>query len=159
MIGALRTWLLSIIAAGLVLAILYALVPKGRLRPIVRTTGGVALMLVILRPVLGFDFTDLAVSYGDYAQEIQALTETYRAADAAELAAIIEQRTAAYISDKGAALGVTCHAQVETELRSGVPYPCAVTLDVERNETLAACIAADLGIGKEAQVWQAAGER
>lgn len=37
MIGALRTWLLSIIAAGLVLAILYALVPKGRLRPIVRT--------------------------------------------------------------------------------------------------------------------------
>ena len=159
MIGALRTWLLSIIAAGLVLAILYALVPKGRLRPIVRTTGGVALMLVILQPVLGFDFRDFAVSYQDYAQEIQALTEEYREADAAELAAIIEQRTAAYISDKGAALGVDCHAVVETELRSGVPYPCAVTLDVERNETLAACIAADLGIGKEAQVWQAAGER
>ena len=159
MIGALRTWLLSIIAAGLVLAILYALVPKGRLRPIVRTTGGVALMLVILQPVLGFDFRDFAVSYQDYAQEIQALTEEYREADAAELAAIIEQRTAAYISDKGAALGVNCHAVVETELRSGVPYPCAVTLDVERNEALAACIAADLGIGKEAQVWQAAGER
>ena len=32
MIGALRTWLLSIIAAGLVLSILYALLPKGRLR-------------------------------------------------------------------------------------------------------------------------------
>lgn len=154
MIGALRTWLLSIIAAGLVLAILYALVPKGRLRPIVRTTGGVALMLVILWPVLGFDFPDLAASYDDYAQEIQALTETYRAADAAELAAIIEQRTAAYISDKGAALGVTCHAKVETELCSGVPYPCAVTLDVERDEALAACIAADLGIGEERQTWR-----
>ena len=137
MIGALRTWLLSIIAAGLVLSILYALLPKGRLRPIVRTAGGVVLMLVILRP----------------------LTEQYRGADTAELAAIIERETAAYISDKGAALGVNCHAVVETELRSGVPYPCAVTLDVERNETLAACIAADLGIGKEAQVWQAAGER
>ena len=155
MIGALRTWLLSIIAAGLVLAILYALVPKGRLRPIVRTTGGVALMLVILQPVLGFDFRDFAASYDDYAQEIQALTEEYRAADAAELAAIIEQRTAAYISDKGAALGVICHAEVETELRSGVPYPCAVTLDVERDEALAACIPADLGIGEERQTWQA----
>ena len=75
-------------------------------------------------------------------------------ADAAELAAIIEQRTAAYISDKGAALGVTCHAEVETELRSGVPYPCAVTLDVERDEALAACIAADLGISEEKQTWQ-----
>ena len=154
MIGALRTWLLSIIAAGLVLAILYALVPKGRLRPIVRTTGGVALMLVILRPVLGFDFTDLAASYGDYAQEIQALTETYRAADAAELAAIIEQRTAAYISDKGAALGVASDAPGETERRSGGPYPCAVALGVERDEALAACIAADLGIGEERQTWR-----
>lgn len=59
MIGALRTWLLSIIAAGLVLAILYALVPKGRLRPIVRTTGGVALMLVILRPYWGLTLRTL----------------------------------------------------------------------------------------------------
>ena len=42
-----------------------------------------------------------------------------------------------------------------TELRSGVPYPCAVTLDVERDEALAACIAADLGIGEERQTWQA----
>ncbi len=33
MIGALRTWLLSIIAAGLVLSILYALLPKGRSGP------------------------------------------------------------------------------------------------------------------------------
>ena len=160
MIGALRTWLLSIIAAGLVLSILYALLPKGRLRPIVRTAGGVVLMLVILRPLTELDLEGFAVSYDDYAREIRELTEQYRAADTAELAAIIERETAAYISDKGAALGVNCHAVVETELRSGVPYPCAVTLDVERNETLgAACIAADLGIGKEAQVWQAAGER
>ena len=148
MIGALRTWLLSIIAAGLVLSILYALLPKGRLRPIVRTAGGVVLMLVILRPLTELDLEGFAVSYDDYAREIRELTEQYRAADTAELAAIIERETAAYISDKGAALGVNCHAVVETELRSGVPYPCAVTLDVERNETLAACIAADLGIGK-----------
>ena len=154
MIEALRTWLLSVIAAGLVLAILYALLPKSRLRPIVRTTGGIALMLVILQPLLQFDFRDFAVSYDDYANRIQELTEEYRTADTAELAAIIERETAAYISDKGTALGVPCHAMVETELRSGVPYPCAVTLDVERNEALAACIAADLGIGEASQFWQ-----
>lgn len=154
MIEALRTWLLSVIAAGLVLAILYALLPRGRLRPIVRTTGGIALMLVILQPLLQFDFRDFAVSYDDYARQIQELTEEYRAADTAELATIIERETAAYISDKGAALGVSCHAAVETELRSGVPYPCAVTLDVERNEALSACIAADLGIGEASQFWQ-----
>ena len=153
MIGALRTWLLSIIAAGLVLAILYALVPKGRLRPIVRTTGGVALMLVILRPVLGFDFTDLAASYGDYAQEIQALTETYRAADAAELAAIIEQRTAAYISEKAAQLGLSCRPRVETAWRDGVPYPSGVTLDIAENQALAEVLTDELGIPPSQQHW------
>ena len=99
------------------------------------------------------------IAGGYYAGFYLPVQRRIEAADTAELAAIIERETAAYISDKGAALGVNCHAVVETELRSGVPYPCAVTLDVERNETLAACIAADLGIGKEAQVWQAAGER
>ena len=49
---------------------------------------------------------------------------------------------------------MNCHAVVETELRSGVPYPCAVTLDMERDEALAACIAADLGISEEKQTWQ-----
>ena len=81
MIGALRTWLLSIIAAGLVLSILYALLPKGRLRPIVRTAGGVVLMLVILRPLTELDLEGFAVSYDDYAREIRELTEQYRAAD------------------------------------------------------------------------------
>lgn len=86
MIGALRTWLLSIIAAGLVLSILYALLPKGRLRPIVRTAGGVVLMLVILRPLTELDLEGFAVSYDDYAREIRELTEQYRAADTAALA-------------------------------------------------------------------------
>lgn len=159
MMETLRTWLLSVIAAGLALSILYALLPKGRLRPLVRTTGGVVLMLVILQPLMELELHDLAGDYEDYAAEIEALTEDYRASDTAELAAIIEERTAAYISDKGAALWVLCHAEVETELRDGVPYPCAVTLDVERDGALAACIAADLGIGEERQSWQPSRER
>ena len=153
----------KIAAIGIAIAVLnQVLVKAGREEQAMLTTLAgviVVLMLVILRPLTELDLEGFAVSYDDYAREIRELTEQYRAADTAELAAIIERETAAYISDKGAALGVNCHAVVETELRSGVPYPCAVTLDVERNETLAACIAADLGIGKEAQVWQAAGER
>ena len=94
------------------------------------------------------------IAGGYYAGFYLPVQRRIEAADTAELAAIIERETAAYISDKGAALGVTCHAEVETELRSGVPYPCAVTLDVERDEALAACIAADLGISEEKQTWQ-----
>ena len=74
----LRSWLTGIIAAGIVLSVLYALLPKGRWRPIARAAGGVALLLVILRPVVDMDMGAFALSYDDYEREIQALTEEYR---------------------------------------------------------------------------------
>lgn len=140
MIGALRTWLLSIIAAGLVLAILYALVPKGRLRPIVRTTGGVALMLVILQPVLGFDFRDFAVSYQDYAQEIQALTEEYREADAEVTAAGDDYFATARLSRKQArdtAISMLQEAQVDENAAEDVLNEASQTLQVLAAYTVA----------------------
>ena len=65
----------------------------------------------------------------------------------------IEEKTAAYIASKGAELGLDCTAQVETEVRDGVPYPSSVTLDVSRDPALAAWMAAELDIGESGQHW------
>ena len=46
----LRTWLLGIIAAGMIVGILYALLPRGRMKAVAHTVGGMALLLVIVRP-------------------------------------------------------------------------------------------------------------
>ena len=154
MMDGIRQWLLGILAAAMGLSLLYALLPKGAVRAAAKATGGLILLLAVLGPAAGLDLSDLAVRYEDLSRDMEQQAETYRREGQAQLELGIRQRTAAYISDKGAALGVTCHAQVETELRSGVPYPCAVTLDVERDEALAACIAADLGIGEERQTWR-----
>ena len=71
----LRTWLLGIIAAGMVIGVLYALLPKGRMKPIVHAAGGAALLLVIVQPVLELDFMEFAGKYEDYEREIEELTE------------------------------------------------------------------------------------
>lgn len=117
----LRTWLLGVIAAGMIVGILYALLPRGRMKAVAHTVGGMALLLVIVRPLLGLDLTELALRYEDYRQQIQALTEEYRRSGDAEFAALIADKTAAYIASKGDDLGVTCTPQVETEERDGVP--------------------------------------
>ena len=159
MMHAIQEWLAAVVVVAMLLSVVQVLIPEGPIRKIASFTGGLILMVTLLRPVLGMDLSRLELRLHTYEAAIQDRQQELEENGKTELAKLIEERTAAYISDKGAALGVNCHAVVETELRSGVPYPCAVTLDVERNETLAACIAADLGIGKEAQVWQAAGER
>ena len=88
----LRTWLLGIIAAGMIVGILYALLPRGRMKAVAHTVGGMALLLVIVRPLLGLDLTELAFRYEDYRQQIQALTEEYRRSGDAEFAALIADR-------------------------------------------------------------------
>ena len=43
----LRTWLLGVIAAGMIVGILYALLPRGRMKAVAHTVGGMALLLVM----------------------------------------------------------------------------------------------------------------
>lgn len=150
----LRIWLMGIIAAGMVLAVLYALLPEGRWRPAARAAGGIALLLVILRPVTEMDMGVFALSYDDYERQIQSLTEEYRQAASRELTALIEEKTAAYIASKGTELGLDCTAQVKTAVREGVPYPAEVTLDIERDAALAAWMSEELNIGEDGQHWR-----
>ena len=157
MIGeALRGWLLGITAAGMLVGILYALLPKGRMKPIAHTVGGVVLLLVIVKPVIGLDPERLTLRYQAYQQQIQALTEEYRQAGTEELSALIADKTAAYIASKGEDMGLTCTPQVETEQRSGVPCPSAVSLDISRDEALAAWIRTELDIDDAHQYWREA---
>ena len=86
---ALRTWLLGIIAAGMLVGVLYALLPKGRMKPIAHAAGGLALLLAILQPLLSLVPERLTLRYQGYARQIEELTEEYRQADSAELAARI----------------------------------------------------------------------
>ncbi len=152
---ALRSWLAGMIAAALVLTVVYALLPKGRWQTVARGAGGMVLLLVLLRPVMGWDAETFALSYGDCELEIESLTQSYQQSAQRETAALIEEKTAAYIASKGAALGLYCTAHVETEVRDGVPYPVRVTLDIERDAALAAWLSSELGIGEDGQTWAA----
>lgn len=151
---ALRGWLLGIIAAGMVLAVLYALLPRGRIQTVAAAAGGTILLLVIVRPVLRIDPEAIFDDYDDCRLEIEALAESYRQANEDELTAIIEGKTAAYIANRYSASGTACTVRVTTELRDGIPYPDTVTLDIPRDEALSAWISTELGIDSAHQYWR-----
>lgn len=149
-----RSWLLGVMAAALILAMLYALVPKGAIRTIAQFTGGLVLVLVILQPLLQLDPGGWKLQYREYEAQIDEQIDAYRKDHQEELRTIIEKETAAYISDKGLTLGVECHPVVTTQLREGIPYPAEVTLDTAWNEALSRYIAQELDIPAENQHWQ-----
>ena len=149
-----RTWLFGIMAASMALSILYALVPKGALLTIAKCTGGLVMLLVVVRPMLELAPGELHLQYEEWERTIQQQTETYTAANQQEMETLIQEETAAYISEKAAQLGVVCHPEVNCQVRDGVPFPVEVTLDIPKNTALSQIIRTDLGIDEMHQRWQ-----
>ena len=151
----LRTWVLGVTAASLVIAVAEAVMPRGTVKKVGKLTGGLILVLVLLRPLGGLDYQDLydrvtSLPAGSLTQETLE-EETNRFLEQG-----IEEELAAYIAEKGNALGCSCTAQVDcVQDPSGVPIPVWVTVTgtftPAQKETLQTLIAQDLGVGPEAQ--------
>ena len=154
MIQMLKEWLFGLVAAAMLLAMLNALLPKRVFYAIGKVTGGLILMLVLLRPILGLRWDDLSGKYRDYELQIELQTEAYTQENYQQMADIIEQRLNAYIWETAAQMGLDCEAEVETQLRDGVPYPVSVTLYSDYHEGLSDRIFRELGIAPEQQHWE-----
>lgn len=96
----LKTWLFGVIAAAMALSILYALVPKGALLTVAKCTGGLIMLLVVVRPLLALDPAALHIRYEEWDRLIGQQTEAYTAENQQKMEAIIQKETAAYISEK-----------------------------------------------------------
>lgn len=154
MIGAVREWLTSIVVVTLLLSVAQTLIPEGTVRKAASFTGGLILLAALLQPVLQTDLAGLRLDFGDYERAIGQRREELDSAGKEALEELIETQTAAYISDKADALGLSVEARVETETGDdGVPVPASVRLKGPRSEELAAYIEEDLGIPWERQVW------
>ena len=94
------------------------------------------------------------MQYEEWERTIQQQTETYTAANQQEMETLIQEETAAYISEKAAQLGVVCHPEVTCQVRDGVPFPVEVTLDIPKNTALSQIIRTDLGIDEMHQRWR-----
>ena len=68
--GALREWLTSLVAVSMLLSVARTLVPEGSIRKVSSFTGGLILLVVLLRPLLGADLSRLDLHLEDYERAI-----------------------------------------------------------------------------------------
>ena len=154
MIEEIQSWLLGVTAASVCLAAFYTVLPKGAIRSIGRVSGGIVLMLVILQPLADWKSAPLRQRYNDYQQELDRQIALYREDYRQELERRIAEETGAYISDKAAQMGLTCHATVITRQEGDVPVPSEVKLDIPLNTALSQWITQELMIGEAKQHWE-----
>ncbi|MEG0780480.1 MAG: stage III sporulation protein AF [Oscillospiraceae bacterium] len=154
MMAAVRAWLTGVIAASLLVAVAESLIPEGAIRKIARFTGGLILLLTLLQPVLQAD-VELLLPEGAVSAALADRQAELTAENQAALTAGIEERTAAYIWDKAAALGIDCTVCVTAEPGAdGVPLPFQAALDCPWSAELAQYMETELGILPENQSWK-----
>ena len=152
MMDALREWLTALIVTTMLLTLVQSLVPEGSIRRAASFTGGVILLAVLLQPFAQWEMEDWHLS--DYEQETMEQQEQLEAQGREAMASRIAELTAAYISDKAAALELSGDVFVQTRTgKEGIPLPWSVELQCPYSAELAEWMERELDIPAERQVW------
>lgn len=158
MMGAVRSWLLAVIAAALLCAVADALMPPGAVKRVGRLVCGLVLIGAILSPLAALDLEGSQRWLEGYLVSVRTRETELEETVNDQIKVIIEQKYAAYIVDKAAQLGLTCRARVECGLsEDGLYLPVrtevtgSMTADVQGR--LIRIILSDLGVPAESQIY------
>ena len=75
MMEAVRAWLTSVVLVSVLLSAAQSLIPPGTVRKAAGFTGGLILLLVLLRPVLGADLEHLELDFDRYQAAVEERQE------------------------------------------------------------------------------------
>ena len=155
MIELLNRWIIGAAVVSLAVAVAETLVAQEGIRQVLRLAGGILLVVALLNPVLGLGETEMGDLLEDGRQSVQELEEAYGAMRQEQLAAVIAEETAAYISDKAEEMGLSCEVEVEVEEgEDGLALPSVVRVEAPYQEELSRWLESQLDIPAEQQIWQ-----
>jgi hypothetical protein len=142
----------------MVSAVTLTLTPESRTKRVVSVVCGFVVLLALIKPVRGFDYSVFSRSLARLCAEAEEFTAPALTANENLTRRIIEEKYAAYILDKARALGMTDIAVAVTAERGadGYWYPGHVSVaasDESRRDALMYEIEAGLGVPPEQQSW------
>ena len=160
MMGFVRSWLLGVTAAALVLALAETLAPEGAVKKVCRLAGGLALLLAAAGPVAGVLNGDpLTQAVDGWRSRTQSVEQELEERNEQLYLAIIEEETAAYVMDKAREFGFECDVEVTFGYdEKAVPCPWEVAArgewTPERRARLGRLLEEELGVPAQRQHYE-----
>lgn len=152
-----RSYILTITAAGILCAIVKNISSGkagGRMMSLVC---GVFLILAAISPVYSVDISGWNGDFDDFRNQAREMQTETSERIRAQMDEVIRERTAAYILDKGAALGAALDVEVILDSENGYSVPKSVRISGDYSPYIKArlglVLEQDLGIPPERQEW------
>ena len=152
-----REYLLSLIAAALLISIVYAITDKKSSSfPIIKLICGLFITITALSPLTNINIPDISSYIGDTKFDANQLVDMGENATYESMAAIITENLESYIL--GVAEDMGTEIQVKIILDEEIPpSPCAVELSGNvspySKQRLREIIKTQLGISEDNQIW------
>ena len=151
-----KSWLLGVTCAAMVLALAESLAPEGGVKRVCRLAGGLVLLLAAISPVVKLDVADISRITEDYRTAAEEYSQALEETNEFLYESIIAENASAYILDKAGALGMNCTVSVNiAHDQVGTPYPDSVTVcgvwTREQRDELSRILENELGIPAQRQ--------
>lgn len=152
---ALRTYILSVIATGILCAVIGSLGGKGSHGSILKLMCGIVLTAVILRPILSLPPVDLSRYLHLLDTDAAAAVDAGLLKSKAAARDRISQELEAYILDKAGELGLQITVSLMLDEQDPVPASVTITGDASPHarSVMSGILRDDLGIPTELLVW------
>lgn len=156
----LGTWITGLVSASVITAISMTISPEGRVKKVLSLVCGLMMIIVMIKPVVGFDYTTFSSTYFGLKAEAEGFSDELEEVNKNLTGLIIEEQCQAYILDKGNELGIDNLAVTVSARWSedGYWYPAGAEIITDAGESakskLGYCIESDLGIPAEELIWR-----
>lgn len=152
-----RTYLIGLVAAAILTGIVTQLMgDKGTQGAMIKLISGLFLVFTVIAPIANIDLSGLRDFSADFSEAGEEAALIGEDITRESLAAVIKQRSEAYILDKAAGLDVELEVDV-TVSDDKMPVPSAVLIRGKvspyAKARLQSIIVQNLGIDKEKQIW------
>jgi hypothetical protein len=159
-LGALRDWIVGVTGAAAIAAVSLAVTPEGRAKRVVSLVCGLVVIIMLISPISELDYDALRDSVFGGGEDAYAGETPFDNANEKLTGRIIEEKYAAYILDKGAALGIT-DLEAQVRVRRGTDgawatesVTIATAAEKALRDKLAYALEAMLGLPPEELIWR-----
>ena len=159
MTAAIGNWIYGIVAAAMISAVTLMLSPENKAKRVVSVVCGFMILIALIKPLRDFDYGSFKQNYAALRDDAENFSAPLEEVNENLTRRIIEEKYAAYILDKGTALGIpwlevtVSVGKTDSELY----YPDSVTIktdgDAAQRNSLAYEIEAGLGIPSGELIW------
>lgn len=128
MMEGIRSWVMSVVAVGLLVSVCQGLSPGGKTRKVSQFCGGLLLFLAVVTPLTQLDMIGVLEEFQAYCAQLSEPSESLAKTSAELTRELVEDQSKRAVQARARELGAEVSVSVDCGEQDGLPVPERITV-------------------------------